>query len=119
MSSSCRLLLDEADDLRLWHPGRRSSRDECMDRVAQAREGGGVRADDDRAAAPSEVDQALVAQQLVGAKDGVEVDLQGACDFLGRRQPVADGQLALAQLSPHARGDLLEDWLPRQRVDPE
>jgi hypothetical protein len=71
------------------------------------------------AAAPAQLEQALVAQLLVGVQHGVLVDLQRRGELPGGGQALARTHLAGQHRGTHLRGELLEERCRRGGVDAE
>lgn len=71
--------------------------------------GGGGAGDDQGAAAPAEFDEALLAQPLVAAQDGVDVDAEGVGELPGGREAFAGGGGAVGEGAADAAGDLVAE----------
>ena len=99
-------------------PSRRASATRRLDVGEQLGRQSGVVGDDGPATA-AQVDEALVAQVLVGPQHRVDVDLERRGDLACRRQPVPGAQGAASELGTHRRGELIEDRDPGCGVDSE
>ncbi len=88
------------------------------------REEGGAAADrvgagDHRAPAAPEFDQSLVAQSLVAAEHGVDVDAQGVGEGAGGGEPVAGGEAARGDGGAGGGRDLVAERYRGAGVDVE
>ena len=63
--------------------------------------------------------EALVAQVLVGAQHGVQVDVERGGELAGAGQAFADAELAARDGRAHLPGELREERLGRGGVDPQ
>lgn len=87
-------------------------------RVEQLGRGCGVLGDDGAAPA-TQVDEAVVAQSLVGAQDGVDVDVERGGELACRGEPVPRPHRSARDLGPHRSRELIEERDARRGVDSE
>ena len=73
----------------------------------------------ERAEAAAELDEAFVAELLVGAQDGVEVDVEACGDVARGGEAVARGERPCGDGGAQLCGELLEERLGRGGVDRE
>ncbi len=72
---------------------------------------------DDGAAPATQVDESVVAQSLVGAQDGVDVDVERGGELACRGEPIPRRDGSSRDLGPHRSRELIEERDGRRGVD--
>ena len=74
---------------------------------------------DDRAATPSELDQPVVPEQLIGPEHGVHVEVERGGELAGGGQPLTGLEHTLGHGEAYLRDELGEERLIQRGVDAE
>lgn len=97
---------DQGQQVVLLQPNALSKPDELTACLHHKGTTTGRSAADDCASAAAQFDEVLLLEQLVAAQNGVHVDIQGASQRSGGRQPFSFVELAFSQRPAYRGGDL-------------